>query len=302
MTERRETGPELDEDTIRSTLDRILSSETFSRSPKVSRLLGYLVERRLAGDEDGLKEARIAQDVFGQPDEFNPRSNPIVRVNASRLRNLLRQYYAGAGADDDRRILLPDVGYRPEFSDRKATRGRTPREERAQPARAEAAERDRPASRSAQKRAAKTGEDAVRQDVPQDSPAQAADAPLEADAAGPASKAPPAGMREAARRRVSAFGRSSVMMLVIANLVLASAFAILAGHTRADDVRHILALPAHAADAAYDTHTAPLFMLCDRPRRTDATPLNAYPVAIGAEKFVCWPVQLRQTDIDADPI
>ncbi|MDJ0930172.1 hypothetical protein [Breoghania sp.] len=120
MTKHRDPGSTLDEDRIRDALARILASDTFSRSPKISLLLSHLVERRLAGDEEGLKEPQIAQTVFGQPKEFNPRSNPIVRVNASRLRNLLRVYYAGPGQDDDQCILLPDVGYRPDFPRRKA--------------------------------------------------------------------------------------------------------------------------------------------------------------------------------------
>lgn len=117
---------------IRDALGKILGSETFSRSPKISSLLSYLVEKQLAGDHDGLREVAIAAHVFNQGDDFNPRNNPIVRVNASRLRNLLRLYYAGAGATENLRIMLPDVGYGPEF--RNSAAQPTPREESPPPA------------------------------------------------------------------------------------------------------------------------------------------------------------------------
>lgn len=100
---------------LRSALGRLLSSSTFSRSPKISRLLAYLVEETVAGRSECLKETTIAIEVFDQPVDFNPRSNPIVRVNASRLRNLLRLYYSDAGRLEPLQIQLAPVGYVPEF-------------------------------------------------------------------------------------------------------------------------------------------------------------------------------------------
>ncbi len=110
-----ETDKAANEQELRASLARLLSSSTFSRSPKISRLLSYLVEETINGRADGLKETSIAIEVFDQPADFNPRSNPIVRVNASRLRNLLRLYYSDAGRLEPLQIQLAPVGYIPEF-------------------------------------------------------------------------------------------------------------------------------------------------------------------------------------------
>lgn len=103
------------EQDVRAALAKVLGSQGFQRSPKLTRLLSFLVEQTLAGSSGWIKETTIAVEVFDQPADFNPRSNPIVRVNASRLRNLLRLYYSDAGRDDPVQIQLAAVGYVPEF-------------------------------------------------------------------------------------------------------------------------------------------------------------------------------------------
>lgn len=99
---------------VRDALQRLLTSPTFARSRKISRLVAYLVEETLLGRGGGLKEMTIALEVFDQTSDFNPRSNPIVRVNASRLRTLLRQHYAATPEAVE--IRLPSVGYVPIFT------------------------------------------------------------------------------------------------------------------------------------------------------------------------------------------
>ncbi|MBA4612078.1 hypothetical protein H1W37_10465 [Stappia taiwanensis] len=111
----RDTRPSARE--VRATLTALLETPPLARSPKVSSLLTYLVTAKLEGTAEDLTETAIAGAVFNQHDNFNPRSNPIVRVNASRLRNLLKSYYADAGADDAIQIRLADIGYEPVFSD-----------------------------------------------------------------------------------------------------------------------------------------------------------------------------------------
>lgn len=110
----RDTRPSARE--VRATLAALLETPPLARSPKVSSLLAYLVTAKLDGTAEDLTETAIAGAVFDQHDNFNPRSNPIVRVNASRLRNLLKSYYADAGADDAIQIRLADIGYEPVFS------------------------------------------------------------------------------------------------------------------------------------------------------------------------------------------
>ncbi len=92
------------------------------------------------------------------------------------------------------------------------------------------------------------------------------------------------------------------MALVIANLMLAGAFVVLAGRPHATDVHHILSLPAEATMQTSDIRDAPLFMLCDRKEIDGKNGTEAYPVAIGKDKFLCWPLQLRQADLSGGPI
>ena len=77
---------------VRAELDRILASELFTRSSRLSSFLRFIVERTLAGEGDSLKEQVIAVEVYGKPADFDTASDPIVRIDARRL----REYYAAA--------------------------------------------------------------------------------------------------------------------------------------------------------------------------------------------------------------
>lgn len=97
-------------------LDRILSSEEFATSPNLQKFLSYIIEQKLNGNEAGLKAYSIAIDAFGRSEDFDSQIDPIVRVQAGRLRKELAAYYEGAGANDPVRIDVPRGSYRPEFS------------------------------------------------------------------------------------------------------------------------------------------------------------------------------------------
>jgi serine/threonine-protein kinase len=90
-------------------LDRILRSELFSSAGP------------LDGRSAELKESTIGVDAFGRPPGYDPRTDPIVRVEARRLRSRLADYYAGPGADDPVVIDLPKGGYVPSFTSRECT-------------------------------------------------------------------------------------------------------------------------------------------------------------------------------------
>lgn len=96
-------------------LARLLDWPEIARSPQLARFLSYIVERQLAGEGQSIKAYAIAVDVFGRPSDFDPQADPIVRVQARRLRSLLDQYYRGPGADDEIQIQLPIGRYVPEF-------------------------------------------------------------------------------------------------------------------------------------------------------------------------------------------
>jgi TolB-like protein len=106
-------GPSRDE--VGHQLGRLLASEVFANADRASRFLRYVVERTLAGDGDRLKEFVIGVDVFDRDDQYDPRIDSIVRVEAGRLRNKLDQYYAGATADDRVVIHMARGSYVPTF-------------------------------------------------------------------------------------------------------------------------------------------------------------------------------------------
>lgn len=104
---------ELVEDELR----RVLSWPVMARSPQLAKFLDYVVRAKLSGDEANIKAYSIAVDVFGRPTTFDPQSDPIVRVQARRLRSLLEEYYADAGAGRPLRFNLPVGRYAPDFVD-----------------------------------------------------------------------------------------------------------------------------------------------------------------------------------------
>lgn len=96
-------------------LKNVLESDGFQAAPQLQRFLKYVVDEELAGRGDQLKAYNIAVDALGRPESFDAQSDPVVRVQAGRLRKLLAAYYAGEGADEPVRIELPKGSYRPRF-------------------------------------------------------------------------------------------------------------------------------------------------------------------------------------------
>ncbi len=111
-----ETG-NLSPSAVGEQLQRILSSARFAESPRLSAFLRYVVEAKLAHQEDQIQEYTIGVSVFDRGESFDPRIDSIVRVEARRLRDRLGAYYAADGKDDPVAIDLPLGGYRPRFSD-----------------------------------------------------------------------------------------------------------------------------------------------------------------------------------------
>lgn len=101
---------------VRAALLELLVWQGISRSPQLADLLRYVVEKTLAGEESSIKAYTIAVDVFGRPQDFDPQSDPIVRVQARRLRALLDEHYASGEHRSRVEIRLPLGRYVPEFS------------------------------------------------------------------------------------------------------------------------------------------------------------------------------------------
>jgi TolB-like protein len=94
-------------------LDRILASPGFARNERLSRFLRFVVDRHLEGRDTELKESLLAIEVFGRPADYDPKQDPIVRTEASRLRARLSEYYLGEGKDDPVVIEVPRGRYVP---------------------------------------------------------------------------------------------------------------------------------------------------------------------------------------------
>jgi serine/threonine-protein kinase len=96
---------------IRQELDRIVASDLFARSDRLCRFLRFSVEQALRGESDRVKEYVVGVEAFGRPPSFDPRVDPVVRVEARRLRVRLKAWYDGEGRNAPIRIELPRGGY-----------------------------------------------------------------------------------------------------------------------------------------------------------------------------------------------
>jgi eukaryotic-like serine/threonine-protein kinase len=106
-------------DSILAELNRVLSSALFQGASRSRTLLKYLVEGSLSGKAGGLKEYTIGVEALGRGESFDPRTDPIVRAEASRLRGRLERFYATEGRKDGLTILLPKGSYVPQFRERR---------------------------------------------------------------------------------------------------------------------------------------------------------------------------------------
>ena len=101
-------------------LERVLSSASFARSDRLSKLLRFLVERHIEGRDDELKESLIGVEVFGRRPDYDPKLDSTVRTEAVRLRARLNKYYSTEGTQDPLVIELPKGGYVPRCRPRAA--------------------------------------------------------------------------------------------------------------------------------------------------------------------------------------
>lgn len=105
---------------IRGELDRILRSRVFIHSHRIRRFLEFVVEECLSGQQTRLKEYLIGLEVFNRREQFDPRIDSIVRVEARRLRAKLEEYYQTEGREAELRIELRKGSYVPLFQSRRA--------------------------------------------------------------------------------------------------------------------------------------------------------------------------------------
>lgn len=104
---------------IRKQLDAIINSQDFIASKRLKEMLAFIVEKTLGGEEYLLKAYTIAVDVFGMDDNFDPRLNPLIRIEAARLRSKLEHFYL-LNTEAKIYISIPKGSYVAQFSERTA--------------------------------------------------------------------------------------------------------------------------------------------------------------------------------------
>src|SRR5262245_2815793 len=109
------SNPSLPARLIEEQLRRILASKPFAQSARMSRFLRFTVEHALSGESDQLKEYVLGVEVFDRKASYDPRVDPIVRVEARRLRSKLKSYYETDGRADGLIIEFPKGTYAPLF-------------------------------------------------------------------------------------------------------------------------------------------------------------------------------------------
>lgn len=100
---------------VERALERVLASRHFAQAQRSRSFLRFVAAEALAGRAGRINGYVVAVEAFGKPADFDAQSDPLVRVEAGRLRSRLRDYYAGDGAGDTVRIQIPRGGYVPVF-------------------------------------------------------------------------------------------------------------------------------------------------------------------------------------------
>jgi TolB-like protein len=117
---------DVSERAIREQLLRLLESSTFVQSQRLSRFLRFAVDTTLAGQAETLKEYLIGTEVYDRKPPYHPSADSIVRSEARRLRNKLKQYYEGDGKSDPVFVYYRPGTYAPVFRLRRNQDGDSP--------------------------------------------------------------------------------------------------------------------------------------------------------------------------------
>jgi adenylate cyclase len=108
-------------ESIQKQLNRILTSPEFKATDVQKSFLTFVVETVLAGRSHEIKGYTVATQVFGRGEDFNQATDPIVSIQANKLRRALERYYLVAGQNDPIRIEIPKGSYVPLFREHTTT-------------------------------------------------------------------------------------------------------------------------------------------------------------------------------------
>lgn len=105
-------------DEVLQQLERILADKRFAAAERTAAFLRYVVEKTLAGFAAEIKELVIATDLYQRSSDYDPKIDSMVRVEATRLRSKLTNYYREQGSRDPVAITIPKGSYVPQFERR----------------------------------------------------------------------------------------------------------------------------------------------------------------------------------------
>jgi hypothetical protein len=106
---------EVNREAVLRELDNILASYHFQHAGRCKQFLRYVVERKLEGQQEKLKERTIGIEIFQRPPGYATGEDPVVRVQAGEVRRRLEQYYQEMPQAWQMRIELPVGSYSPVF-------------------------------------------------------------------------------------------------------------------------------------------------------------------------------------------
>lgn len=96
-------------------LELVLGSRFFRKSERSRQFLRYVVQHKLEGRPELLKERTIGTELFQRRPDYATGDDPVVRVQAGEVRRRLEQYYQTTQDGSAVRIELPLGCYSPEF-------------------------------------------------------------------------------------------------------------------------------------------------------------------------------------------
>lgn len=105
-------------DRIQRQLKRILASPAFRATEAQKAFLEFVVKKTLSGNSEEIKGYTVATRVFGRREDFDQATDPIVSIQANKLRRALEHYYLTTGNKDPVRIEIPKGSYVPNFIER----------------------------------------------------------------------------------------------------------------------------------------------------------------------------------------
>ncbi|MFY9853833.1 MAG: RHS repeat-associated core domain-containing protein [Terracidiphilus sp.] len=96
-------------------LNWLLTSGVLGRSSNLARMLTFVCEKHIQGQDDQITEYSIATEALGRRDHFDPQNDTIVRVTAHSLRKRLQEIYQTDGVNRPVHIQIPLGNYMASF-------------------------------------------------------------------------------------------------------------------------------------------------------------------------------------------